>query len=306
MKVVITGANGFVGSSLIKLLVSHNHEVIPVVRRQTGLNNEVIVSGFGSSTDWNPILRGCDVVVHLAARVHVMNENLSDPLSIFRSVNVDGTLTLARQASECGVRRFVFISSVKVNGEETTVGKPFTADDPVAPEDFYAISKAEAEAGLKKICHKSNMELVIIRPPLVYGRGVKGNFAHMMRMVSMRLPLPLGAANSNKRSLVGITNLTNFIETCLFHPSAAGHVFLVSDGDDVSTSDLIKKIASAQGRSINIFWVPLGLIGFVCRITNKESVMRRLFGTLQVDIEKNYQVLGWKPVLNLDEELRKL
>jgi len=234
-----------------------------------------------------------------------MRETAVDPLAVFRAVNVEGTLNLARQAAAAGVRRFVFISSVKVNGESTMLGRSFTADDTPAPEDAYGISKAEAEAGLHAIARKTGMELVIIRPPLVYGPGVKGNFASMLRWVVRGVPLPLAAATGNRRSLVALDNLVSLIATCTQHPRAAGQVFLAGDGEDVSTAELLRRIAQVQEQSARLLWCPVGVVELAARLLGKGDVAQRLLGSLQVDISKNRNLLGWQPLINLDEGLRR-
>ncbi|MDH0382072.1 UDP-glucose 4-epimerase family protein [Comamonas aquatica] len=313
MSIMLTGASGFVGSAVLRHLQSQAIPVCPVFRnadsaRLAGVVPEqaALVPTLAADTDWSAAgLQGVQVVVHCAARAHVMRETAVDPLAVFRAVNVQGTLNLARQAAAAGVRRFVFISSVKVNGESTVLGRPFTANDTPAPKDAYGISKAEAEAGLRAIAEQTGMELVIIRPPLVYGPGVKGNFASMLRWVARGVPLPLAAATGNRRSLVALDNLVSLIATCVQHPSATGQVFLAGDGEDVSTAELLRRIAQVQGQSVRLLWVPVGLLGFVARLLGKGAVVQRLLGSLQVDIAKNCQLLGWQPPVSLDEGLRR-
>lgn len=241
-------------------------------------------------------------VIHLAARVHVMHDTSVDPLAAFREVNADATLQLAAQAAVSGVRRFVFVSSVKVNGEATALGHPFTAADAPAPQDAYAVSKWEAEQGLRQIAVSSGMEIVIIRPPLVYGPGVKANFAALMRAVQRGLPLPLGAVH-NLRSLVGLDNLVDFIITCARHPAAANQTFLVSDGADVSTPALIRAMARAAGRPSRLFSVPVGLLGSVASMVGKRPAVDRLCNSLQLDISKARELLQWTPPFTLEDGL---
>ncbi|MFP4080718.1 MAG: UDP-glucose 4-epimerase family protein [Ectothiorhodospira sp.] len=248
-------------------------------------------------------MAGTDVVVHTAARAHVMADAITDPLSEYQRVNVDGTRALARQAAEQGVRRFVFISSVKVNGERTVPGAPFSSDDEPSPEDAYGVSKFEAEQALREIGAETSMEVVIIRPPLVYGPGVKGNFASMMRWVKKGVPLPLGAVN-NRRSLVALDNLVDLVTTCIDHPAANG-VFLVSDGEDLSTRDLLRRVGNAMGRPARLIPVPPRLLEAGAVILGKRDVARRLLGSLQVDISKTRDVLGWEPPISVDEGLRR-
>jgi UDP-glucose 4-epimerase len=250
------------------------------------------------------MLVGITTVVHLAARVHVMRDTEAYPLAAFRVVNVVETLSLARQAAAAGVRRFVFISSVKVNGETTQPGHPFTADDAPAPLDPYGISKMEAEQGLRQIAAETGMEVVIIRPPLVYGPGVKANFSAMMRWLQRGVPLPLGAID-NQRSLVALDNLVDLIITCISHPAAANQTFLVSDGEDVSTSELLRRMGRAMGRPARLLPVPAGLLKLAATLAGRRDMAQRLCGSLQVDIEKTRQLLGWSPPLTLDQGLKK-
>jgi len=255
------------------------------------------------SVDWGKVLVGVSTVVHLAARVHVMHETETDPLTAFRAVNVGGTLKLARQAAAAGVKRFVFISSVKVNGESTSSGKAFTELDAPNPQDAYGQSKHEAEQGLRQLSADTGMEVVIIRPPLVYGPGVKANFAALMRAVQRGWPLPLGAVH-NQRSLVALSNLVDFIVTCLTHPAAANQTFLVSDGEDLSTPDLIRRMARAMNRPARLLPVPVWALQAVALLLGKGDAVQRLCGNLQVDISKARKLLGWNPPVSVDEGLR--
>lgn len=250
MRVLVTGANGFVGSRLAGQLGRSDHFSLACAVRTTGtcrFGEEYSIGELGPKTDWSAALRGQDVVVHLAARAHVMDDEAPDPLVEYRRVNVDGTLNLARQAIDAGVRRFVFVSSIKVNGEQTDLGQPFTSDQITAPADAYGISKLEAERGLLALGKESGMEVVIIRPPLVYGPGVKGNFATLIKLVEKGFPLPLGAI-SNKRTLVSLDNLVDLIQVCIDHPAAANEVFLAGDNSDLSTSELLREIGKAVGK----------------------------------------------------------
>ena len=312
MTILITGASGFVGSAVLRHFQKQTALVRPVFRSAASAHNAAVnpknaavVSGLTADTDWSAALKNIKVVVHCAARVHVMQETAENPLAAFRSVNVEGTLNLARQAAAAGVERFIFISSIKVNGEATVLDRPFKADDQPSPEDAYGISKAEAEVGLRSIAAQTGMELVIIRPPLVYGQGVKGNFASMLRWVAQGWPLPLAGATQNRRSLVALDNLVDLIATCVQHPRAAGQVFLVSDGEDVSIAELLRRIAQAQGKRARLLWIPVGFIKWAAHLLGKDAVVQRLVGSLQVDIAKNRTLLGWHPPLNLDEGLRR-
>jgi nucleoside-diphosphate-sugar epimerase len=257
-----------------------------------------------AATDWNAALIGVQAVVHCAARVHVMQDDATDPLHAHREVNVNGTLNLARQAAQAGVRRFVFISSIKVNGEATQPGQPFTADDVPVPLDPYGVSKLEAELGLREIDAQTGMEVVIVRPPLVYGPGVKANFASMMRWVARGIPLPLGAIQ-NARSMVALDNLVDLLVTCLTHPGAGGQTFLVSDGEDVSTTELLRRTAQAMDKKALLLPVPAAVLELGASLLGKRALAQRLCGSLQVDIEKTRRLLGWSPPLTLDQGLKK-
>ena len=258
----------------------------------------------GPHADWSEAVRNQDVVVHAAARAHVMKESVNDPLTEYRRVNVDGTLQLARQAAEAGVRRFVFISSIKVNGESSPAGRPFTANDIPDPAGPYGVSKMEAEQGLSEVSRETGMEVVIIRPPLVYGRGVKGNFATMARLVRGGFPLPLGSV-CNRRTLVSLENLVDFTLLCITHPAAANEVFLVGDGQDLSTTGLLRAIGKAMGKPARLIPVPSRLIMLAASVLGKKNAAQRVLGSLQSDISKARQVLGWEPPLSVEEGLRR-
>ncbi|MFI9655243.1 SDR family oxidoreductase [Guyparkeria sp. GHLCS8-2] len=306
-RVLVTGANGFVGSAMMRRLVSDAlHSPMGAVRRPAPQDSgpTMVVGELSADTDWSAALQDVDAVVHTAARVHVMKDTSADPLAEFRRVNVDGTLALARQAAGAGVRRFVFVSSIKVNGEETSKGEQFHGNDTPAPKDLYGISKREAEDGLFAVSRETGMEVVIVRPPMVYGAGVKGNFASMMRWVSKGVPLPLGAVN-NSRSLVALDNLVDLVTTCIDHPAAANQVFLVSDGEDLSTTDLLRRVGKAMDRPARLMPVPPRLLEAAAAMLGKRDAARRLLGSLQVDISKTRNVLGWEPPISVDEGLRR-
>ena len=254
--------------------------------------------------DWREAVAGIEAVVHCAARVHVMNDKAADPLAAFREVNVDGTMNLARQAATAGVKRFIFISSVKVNGEATQPGCPFTEADTPNPQDAYGQSKHEAEQGLRQISADTGMEVVIIRPPLVYGPGVKANFASLMRAVKRGWPLPLGAVH-NQRSFVAIDNLVDFIVTCISHPLVANQTFLVSDGHDLSTTDLVRRMALAAGVPSRLIPVPTWAMRAGGALIGKGDAVQRLCGNLQIDISKSHTLLGWTPPVSIEEGLRR-
>lgn len=297
--VLITGANGFVGKFLCNELIG-NGFVVKAISRGHDKKHQVMC--IDASTEWQGFLIGVEVVIHLAAKLYPNKGVNQDSLSSYIETNTDGTLTLARQAAAAGVRRFIFISSIKVNGEQTQLGNIFTADDIPAPEDAYGVSKWEAEQGLLTLAKDTGMEVVIIRPPLVYGPGVKGNFASMIKLVKTGLPLPLGAIE-NRRSLVSIANLTSLIIKCVEHPAAANQVFLVSDGEDVSTSALLRRLAKAAGLPARLIPLPAALLSFAFRVLGKKMMGQRILGSLQVDISKTQTLLDWHPPLTLDQGL---
>ena len=307
MTVLVTGANGFVGAALcatlarkpVRLRVAVRHPVAALPGVEVAAINSI-----GPQTLWADALQGCDTVVHLAARAHVMREEAVDPLAAYRSVNTDGTLHLARQAAAAGVRRFVFLSSIKVNGEATTPGHAFRASDTAHPQDPYGTSKWEAEQGLHQIAQDTGMEVVTIRPPLVYGPGVKANFAALLRAVANQLPLPLGAIH-NLRSLVGLDNLVDLILTCTTHLAAAQQTFLVSDGEDLSTTELVRCMARAMGQPSRLLPVPAWLLQAGARLMGQGAAAQRLCGHLQVDIQHTRDVLGWTPPVTFNEGLRR-
>jgi len=305
--ILITGGSGFVGQALSQTLInSPGYKVVQAVRRTAGPSaaREVYIGDIDVHTSWEEAIKGVQAVIHVAARVHVMRDEANDPLAEFRKVNVAGTLNLARQAVAAGVKRFIFISSIKVNGEGSATGKPYTVNDVPAPIDAYGISKMEAEQGLRQIAEETGIEVVIIRPPLVYGPGVKANFLSMMRWVHKGIPLPLGAIN-NSRSLVSLDNLVDLILTCIDHPAAANQTFLVSDGEDLSTAELLRRVGAALGKPARLLPVPPKLLEFGASLLGKKAVAQRLLGSLQVDISHTCNALGWKPPVTVDEALAK-
>ena len=306
-RLLVTGSSGFVGRAVANRAAADGWQVrastrqadvsLPAgVQPATGLD-------LTAGTDWRAALDGVAAVVHCAARVHVMRDNASDPLSEFRRVNVAGTLSLACQAADAGVRRFVFISSIGVNGAATT-DLPFQADDRPAPHSPYAQSKYEAELGLHQIARASGLELVVIRPPLVYGPGAPGNFAKLMRALYGGLPLPLGAVH-NRRSFVGLDNLMDLIMVCLVNVAASNQTFLVSDDDDMSTTAMLRRTANALGCPARLLPIPAPLLGAVARALGKADLAQRLFGSLQVDIGKTCSLLGWAPVRTVEDGLQR-
>ncbi|MCB5207096.1 UDP-glucose 4-epimerase family protein [Methylovorus mays] len=305
LRIAITGATGFVGKGLLARLQHTGIAVVELGRRPATPENAFFqIESLGPQTYFGDALRGCDSVVHLAARVHVMRDNANDPLAAFREVNLHGTLNLAHQAAIAGVRRFVYLSSVKVNGDSGA----FCENDMPAPKDAYAQSKWEAEQGLIQLSMESDMEIVILRPPLIYGPGVKGNFASMLRWVRHGVPLPLGAIK-NRRSLLALDNLVDFIALCVDRersPRAANETFLVSDQDDVSTSELLRRVAQAYEVSPRLVSVPTDLLKISARVLGKSDISERLLDSLTVDVTKARELLGWQPIVTMQEQLQKM
>lgn len=300
VRVLVTGANGFIGQALSRTLIGSGVAVNHSVRRSPVAGHEFVVGDIDGSTDWRMSLCGCDAVVHLAGRVHQLDDQALDPLKEFRRVNVQGSLALFSQAAAQGVKRFVYLSSIGVNGNQTV--EPFTEADIPRPCEPYAISKLEGEVGLKELAAETGVELVIIRPPLVYGPDAPGNFGRLVRWLRKGIPLPLGAIY-NRRSLVALGNLTDFIAVCLKNPNAANQIFLVSDGEDISTTDLLKRLARLMQKSDRLIPVPPAWIERVAIIMGQGDTARRLCRDLRVDISKARDLLGWSPPLTLDEGL---
>jgi nucleoside-diphosphate-sugar epimerase len=308
MNILITGATGFVGRFLCFRLLAEGWNL-----RGTMLASEspaslvtgvepVVINPLGSDIFWGAALAGVDTVIHLAARVHIMDDSVADPLAEFRRVNVEGTVHLAREAAKAGVKRFVFISSIKVNGEESPT--PYTTESSPMPSDPYGISKWEAEQTLRKIEAEAGLEVVILRPTLVYGPGVKANFLNLMKIISNGIPLPF-ASITNKRSLIYVGNLVDALATCTVHPAAAGNTYLVSDGEDVSTPDLIRRMAAALGVPTRLFPVPIPLMRLAGAVTGKSAAVKRLLGSLTVDSSEIKRRLDWQPPFTMEEGLRE-
>ncbi|HGF7514221.1 TPA: UDP-glucose 4-epimerase family protein, partial [Vibrio cholerae] len=306
--ILLTGSTGFVGTNLVKSLTLKSDYIVKsavrhAVNKDDGLLFEV--GDINASTDFELPLKNTTVVVHCAARAHVMDDKEAEPLTLYREVNTAGTVNLAKQAIDSGVKRFIFISSIKVNGEGTLVGCPFKTEDNHAPEDDYGLSKSEAEKQLVALAKDSSMEVVIIRPTIVYGPGVKANFASLMNLASKGIPLPFGSITQNKRSLVSINNLVDLIVTCIDHPKAANQVFLVSDDHDVSTAEMVRELAIALDKPTWQLPVPIWCYKLFGKLFGKSDIVDRLTGSLQVDISHTKETLGWKPSQTLQEGFKQ-
>lgn len=300
MKVLVTGGTGFVGSALCARLAASGFEVTSAVRRLSSAPREVAVGNLDASTDWQSALDGCDAVAHLAARVHMMRDTAADPLALYRATNTDATLNLARQAAQAGVKRFVFVSTIKVNGEGGDAA--YRETDVPAPQDAYAISKWEAEQGLRQIARETGLEVVVLRPPLVYGPGVKANFRRLIDTIARGWPLPLGAID-NRRSLLYLDNFVDAIQICVEHPAAAGQTFLIDDGEPVSTPELIRAVARAMKRPARLLAVPVSVLEFAGALLGKRAAVKRLTGSLWVDSSSIRMLLGWAPPYSMEAGL---
>lgn len=301
--ILVTGANGFVGTALCEALRTKGVAVVAAVR-QGQAAGQTPVGDLTAVTDWTTALTGCNTVIHLAARVHVMSDKSEDPLQAYRATNVDATLRLARQAVAAGVKRFVFVSSVKVNGEATRSGRPFSSATAAMPMDPYGQSKLEAEAALFDLGKQTGLDIVVVRPPLVYGPGVKANFLNLVKLVAKGLPLPFGSVKS-LRSMVALDNLVDLLIRCAEHPRAPGGVFMVSDGVDLTVGGLVRLIAEALDKKIVLLPVPPPLMRGGAALLGKSAVADRLLGSLQVDIAKTRELLGWEPPVTPQSAIRK-
>jgi nucleoside-diphosphate-sugar epimerase len=307
MKILVTGANGFVGAQLSKTLARSGHEVRNTARSlasNSSTTRELITCDLESVDNLDHLTTGCDAIVHLAGRAHVMSDNPATSESLYVSANVDVTRKLAQSAARTGVKRMILMSSVKVNGESTTINTPFTAQDIPNPQDPYGRSKTQAEQALWEITSTSDLEGVVIRPPLVYGPGVRANFASLIGIVGRGLPLPLGSIQ-NKRSFVSLDNLVDLISTTVQSPNAAGNTFLVSDGHDLSTPELVRSIASALDQSPKLFPFPSALLKLAATASGKRGAYDRLCGSLTVDIALTKQKLSWTPPFTVQDSMQR-
>jgi nucleoside-diphosphate-sugar epimerase len=301
-KIVLTGGSGFLGYHLLKNKAFQKSLAIGKTQPHNHQNFKKI--SFEADDNLAKVFNNKEVIVHLAARTHDMNDTAQDPIDDYRRVNTIGTLNLAKQAAVAGVKRFIFISTIKVLGEQSKSGQAFKRDDSFNPQDPYSVSKFEAEVGLKLIGEAHGMEIVIIRPPLVYGQGVKGNFGSLLKLVRLSICLPFGSIK-NKRSLVSVDNLVDLIVICLNHPNAKNETFLVSDDDDMSTPVLLSRLAEAGGHNSYIFGFPLILLYILLRLFGKLTIYERLCGSMCVDIEHTKSQLGWKPPFKVKDTLKK-
>lgn len=311
MKIFITGASGFIGNHLCTKLLDSSYEVLAPIRNQKTFKNKIYKNlkfikedNFEFTKDYLKSLENIDCLIHCAGRSHIMKEADRNSLNMYRKVNLEKTSILAEMAAKMGVKRFIFLSSIKVNGELTKENESFKFDDKVNPLDFYSISKFEAEEALKEISQKTGLEVVILRLPLVYGPGVKGNFLRLLNLINRGIPLPFDKIN-NSRSLVGLSNLLDLISHCINNPNAAGNTFLVSDDEDISTNNLINKISYAMGKPSKLFFFPKTLFIFVSKLIGKSLEAERLVGSLKLDISHTKKILNWKPSFTIDSEIEK-
>lgn len=304
--ILVTGADGFVGSHLCSALETQGihvrRSVWNITDRHSSANNWIATGDIGQDTDWRDSLEGIEVVIHLANRAHVMAEMAANPLAEFRRVNTLGTLRLAEQAQKYGVRRFVFVSSIGVHGETTLRGQKWVEDSPAQPANDYTQSKWEAEIGLRELADRTNWDIVVIRPPLVYGPGVPGNFLKLLHLVARRLPLPLKTIN-NRRSFVAVSNLVDFLRVCATHPAATNQTFLISDNKEISTAQLVRKLGHYIGVPQRLFPFPKFAIEWAGKLTGKSRTANSLLGDLCVDSSKAQKILDWRPVMSMDEQL---
>lgn len=305
-KLLLTGYSGFIGSSLLDdLYTNYDYDLKLLGRKKPDIDCQFLKASIESDTDFSEILKDVEIVIHAAARVHIMRDNSNDPLEDYREVNLRGTLNLAQQAAKSGVKRFIFLSSIKVNGEKTSLEKPFTNEDKHEPMDAYGLSKSEAEHHLKMLSVQTGMEYVIVRPPLVYGKNVKGNFASLIKLTSKKIPLPFGALNTNRRSLVSVYNLIDLIKNCIENPNAANKTFLVSDGDDLSTTELVELMSEIQSVKPILISLPVWFMELLGKLIGKQDIISRLTDSLLVDIKYTQETLDWTPPFSVIEGFSK-
>ena len=306
-KIAVTGANGFIGQALCQSLLEHHFEVVPLVRRACNIPNEVIMTDLDSPT-WVTKMSNCHTMIHLAGRAHIMQDEEINPLKAYQEANVELTLNLARKAVQYGIKRFIFLSTIKVNGENTATGSAFGPDDTPNPQDIYAVSKWEAEQELMKLARESELEILIIRPPLVYGPGVKGNLNTLINLVKKGIPLPFSLIE-NQRSFIALENLIDILRRFadpMTHVNHRNPVFLVSDGKAVSTKALLKEIANTFQFKLRLFPLPLWFISFICTVLGKANLIDRIFGSLVINDQKTRDCLAWQPIITMNEQLRKM
>ncbi|MDC0032310.1 NAD-dependent epimerase/dehydratase family protein [Pelagibacteraceae bacterium] len=299
LKVLLTGSNGFVGSKILEELKKSCHEIVPIYRKDIDNRN------IDQNTNWKDFLKNVDCIIHTAARAHIIKEISKDPIAEFRKVNVEGTINLANQAVKAGVKRFIFISTIKVNGEFNKINSPMVEELECYPSDAYSCSKYEAEIALQSIAKKTNLEIVIIRPPLVYGPKVKANFESLINLVKKRIPLPF-RYSYNRRSYISLTNLVDFIILCIQNPRAKNEIFLISDDHDLSIEDLVMKISKHCETRVILFPIPVKILSIILRNTKFNDYLNKLYGNLTVDISKAKTLLSWKPKISVDEGIKKI
>ena len=306
MRVAVLGAGGFVGQGVVRHLHEQGHEVVPILRKPRGMAGEIVIDDV-LTADWPALLKGSDVLVNSIARVHIVNDTAEDPLAEHRRINRDGAIATGEGAAKAGVKRMVFISTIKVNGESSPDGRPFRADSipHPDPDDGYGISKLEGEQALFELGRRTGMEVTVVRPPLVHGPGARANLGSLMKAIDKGVPLPLGRIRHNRRSLVGIDNLADLVVTLAQHPRAPGELFLAADGVDVSTRELVIRLAAAMERKARLLPVPVAAIKLAGKLLGRQAAVDRLLGNLQIDISKNRDVLGWTPPVGFDEGLRR-
>jgi nucleoside-diphosphate-sugar epimerase len=311
MKILVTGTTGFIGSALIKHL-AHIQDlcVVGMVRSikdiPVSTTVEFRLGELGNSNKKTIDLSDIDLIIHTAGRAHIMKDGSANPIEEFRRVNTFGTLDLARSAANSGVKRFIFLSSIKVNGESTNIDLPFSVKSKADPQDPYGVSKHEAEMGLRRISNETGLEVTIIRPPLVYGPGVKGNFNTLIKVLSSRIPLPLASVRNNRRSMVGLDNLLSMIATCIRHPNAANQTFLISDKVDLSTYSLLRLLGASIGKPAVLFKFPVVILNLIAKLFNMEIKAQKIMGTLQVDISHTCSHLGWEPPFSVEQGLKNM